>query len=78
MWRVYLGTNIQTVRMNMGDMIGSTDMIERTDMLVKAVGTAMDEVGEIGQVGVIWFSMGVAIWQIVLMARHLLFAGKIF
>ena len=59
------------------DVTKDTDMMERTGMIVKAVGTAIDEVGEMGQVGVIWFSMGVAIWQIVLVARHLLFAGKI-
>merc|ERR1712086_682497 len=34
------------------------------------------EDGDVGQVGVVWFSMGVAIWQITLMARHLLFAGR--
>merc|ERR1711982_256119 len=29
-----------------------------------------------GQTAVVWFSMGVAMWQMILMARHLMFSGK--
>ena len=50
--------------------------MERTGMVVRAVETALEEVGEIGQVGVVWFSMGVAMWQIMLVARHLIFSGN--
>ena len=59
------------------DNLISMDTMERTGMVVRAVETALEEVGQIGQVGVVWFSMGVAMWQIMLMARHLIFSGKI-
>ena len=51
--------------------------MERTDFIVDTVESALDNVGHAGQVGIVWFSMGVAIWQIILIAQHLLFsAGK--
>ena len=53
-----------------------SDNMERTGMVVKAVEGVLHDVGEIGQTGVVWFSMGVAMWQMILMARHLIFSGN--
>ena len=54
-----------------------TDVMERTGMVVEAVESAVEQLGEFGQVTVVWFSMGAAIWQLLLMARHLLFSGRV-
>ena len=60
----------------MEQMVGADNM-ERTGMVVKAVEGVLHDVGEIGQTGVVWFSMGVAMWQMILMARHLMFSGNL-
>ena len=58
------------------DSFLETHTMDRTGLVVRAVENALEDVGEIGQTGVVWFSMGVAMWQMILMARHLMFSGN--
>ena len=44
--------------------------------LVRSLGLTMGQMGEMGQVGLVWFSMGIAVWQLVLIARSLMASGK--
>ena len=65
---------------NMTDMIGNdteralSELID-TD-LVTSVGTMLGNFGELGQLGIVWFSMGVAIWQMLVIGRSFLTAGR--
>merc|ERR1712050_234597 len=59
------------------DSFLETHTMDRTGLVVRAVENALDDVGEIGQTGVVWFSMGVAMWQMILMARHLIFSAEL-
>ena len=44
--------------------------------LVTSLGPHIQNLGEIGQIGIVWFSMGVAIWQLFMIGRTLLAAGE--
>ena len=43
---------------------------------VTSLGPQIRNLGEIGQIGIVWFSMGVAIWQLFMIGRTLLAAGE--
>ena len=43
---------------------------------VTSLGPQLRNLGEIGQIGIVWFSMGVAIWQLIMIGRTLLAAGE--
>ena len=43
--------------------------------LVRSLGLTMGQMGEMGQVGLVWFSMGIAVWQLLLIARNLMASG---
>ena len=43
---------------------------------VTSLGPQIRNLGEIGQIGIVWFSMGVAIWQLIMIGRTLLAAGE--
>ena len=43
---------------------------------VTSLAPQIRNLGEIGQIGIVWFSMGVAIWQLFMIGRSLLAAGE--
>ena len=55
-----------------------TEDLTGTDMtaVIKPIGTTMTQVGELGQIGIVWFSIGVAVWQLLLIAKNLMAAGN--
>ena len=44
--------------------------------LLTSVGTMLGNFGELGQLGIVWFSMGVAVWQMLVIGRAFLTAGS--
>ena len=50
--------------------------MERTAIIIETVESVIDNFGHAGQVGIVALSVGMAIWQILLIAGHLLFSGK--
>ena len=40
------------------------------------VSAALGELGHWGQVTIVWFSIGVAVWQLLLIAKNLMAAGN--
>ena len=49
-----------------------------TDLMgvMEPIGTTIAQMGELGQIGIVWFSIGVAVWQLLLIAKNLMVAGK--
>ena len=46
-----------------------------TEMMTTAA-NVLASMGEFGQIGIVWFSMGVALWQLLVIGKSLLTAGK--
>ena len=50
---------------------------EETRVIAKEFDTSvLENMGEIGQIGIVWFSMGVAIWQLFVIARNIMAGGE--
>ena len=52
---------------------------EETRVIAKEFDTSvllLANMGEIGQIGIVWFSMGVAIWQLFVIARNIMAGGE--
>ena len=65
-----------TMLKEMTEERGRPDYAGITTAMIRSVGLTMSQVGEIGQVGIVWFSIGVAVWQLLLIARNLVASGK--
>ena len=69
---------------NMTDIMehGMTDIMEKTGRLdlssemVSSVATFLGNLGHFGQISVVWFSIGIAVWQMLAIGRNLITAGK--
>ena len=61
-----------------GSYSSVTEDLSGTDMMavMEPIGTTLGQMGELGQLGIVWFSMGVAVWQLLLIAKNLMAAGK--
>ena len=46
-----------------------------TEMMTTAA-NVLASMGEFGQIGIVWFSMGVALWQLLVIGKSLLTAGR--
>ena len=56
---------------------GGPDYAMITSAMIRSVGLTMAQVGEIGQLAVVWFSIGVAVWQLLLIGKSLMASGKL-
>ena len=46
-----------------------------TSLMLANIGRTLNSVGEFGQIGIVWFSIGVAIWQMLVIGRNLMTSG---
>merc|ERR1712233_36084 len=69
-----MGTTSLTLIMD--SLTDSAAILLKAGMVKETVEETLQDEGEKGQTAVVWFSMGVAMWQVILMARHLMFSGK--
>ena len=55
-----------------------TEELSGSDLtaVMEPLGTSLAQLGELGQLGIVWFSIGVAVWQLLLIAKNLMAAGK--
>ena len=62
--------------LTMNKIMDTNSLIERTGIVFEAVEEGMDDIGELAQTGVVWLSMGFAIWQSLLIATQFLSIGN--
>ena len=48
-----------------------------TSLMLANIGRTLNSVGEFGQIGIVWFSIGVAIWQMLVIGRNLMTSGEL-
>ena len=70
-------TSSQEQHCRMGGTFSSVNE-DGTDLMdvMDPIGTTIAQMGELGQIGIVWFSIGVAVWQLLLIAKNLMVAGK--
>ena len=56
--------------------VASVDNGHDAQMMMASIGRALNNVGEMGQIGIVWFSIGVAVWQMLVIGKSLLTSGS--
>ena len=65
----------------MTDMMDKSGRLDASDVgltseMISTMATFFSNMGHFGQISVVWFSIGIAMWQLLAIGRNLITAGK--